>query len=97
MRSRSIMLGTDCIRMFLCWKFLMSHVFENLELSSRKSMYNNAPLNYISKVNYNFGNENTFESCKLDTKVSYTTKVSTNKNKILQILLAPMYLLDPYV
>ena len=91
------MLGTDCIRMFLCWKFLMSHVSENLELSSRKSMYNNAPLNYISEANYNFGNKNTLESCKLDIKVSHTTKVSTNKNKILQILLAPMYLLDPYV
>jgi len=75
----------------------MSHVFENLKLSSRKSMYNNAPLNYISEANYNFGNKNTLESCKLDIKVSHTTKVSTNKNKILQILLAPMYLLDPYV
>ena len=71
-------------------------VVEIFELSSRKSM-NNEPLNYISKANYNFGNKNTLESCKLDIKVSHTTKVSTNKNKILQILLAPMYLLDPYV
>ena len=75
----------------------MSYMFEIFELSSRKSMYNEEPLNYISEANYNFGNKNTLESCKLDIKVSHTTKVSTNKNKILQILLAPMYLLDPYV
>ena len=75
----------------------MSYVFKIFELSSRNSMYNDEPLNYISEANYNFGNTNTLESCNLDIKVSYTTKISINKNNILQILLAPMYLLDPHV
>ena len=58
----------------------MSYVVEIFELSSRSSMYDNEPLNYISKADYNSENGNILKLKKVKIERQQISPKSNSLN-----------------